>query len=142
MTDNYPYFVQHDRSQIAKAVTPRYSFALPSPQGPIIVDPHLRVEAVFKGLRYPTSMAFLGTNDILFTEKDAGTVRRVVNGTELRQPLLNVSVATYAHRGLLGIAVAPPTTAASSINHKIRNSITYVFLYYTQAQTHTGDDIT
>src|SRR5262249_52882424 len=40
------------------------------------------------------------------------------------------------------IAVAPPTTAASSINHGIRNSITYVFLYYTQAQTHTGDDIT
>jgi hypothetical protein len=29
-------------------------------------------------------MAFLGHNDILFTEKDTGTVRRVVNGTELR----------------------------------------------------------
>jgi glucose/arabinose dehydrogenase len=85
MTNKYPYFVQHDRSHIAKAVTPKYSdVGLPSPQGPIIVDPHLRVEAVFKGLRYPTSMAFLGPNDILFTEKDAGTVRRVVNGTELR----------------------------------------------------------
>lgn len=75
-----------------------------------------------------------GPNDILFTEKDAGTVRRVVNGTELQQPLLNLSVATYAHRGLLGIAVVPLTTVASS-NHGIRNNITYVFLYYTQAQT-------
>ncbi|HYV52936.1 MAG TPA: hypothetical protein VE971_06540, partial [Candidatus Eisenbacteria bacterium] len=73
MTNKYPYFVH--RSQIAKAVTPKYSdVGLPSPQGPIIVDPHLMVEAVFKGLRYPTSMAFLGPNDILFTEKDAGTV--------------------------------------------------------------------
>jgi len=142
MTNKYPYSVQHDRSHIAKAIAPKYpEVGLPSPQGPIIVDPHLRAEAVFRGLRYPTSMAFLGPNDILFTEKDAGTVRRVVNGTELQQPLLNVSVATYAHRGLLGVAVAPLTQAASS-NHGIRNTITYVFLYYTQAQTHTGDDIT
>ena len=99
MTNKYPYSVQHDRSHIAKAIAPKYpEVGLPSPQGPIIVDPHLRTEAVFRGLRYPTSMAFLGPNDILFTEKDAGTVRRVVNGTELQQPLLNVSVATYAHR--------------------------------------------
>jgi glucose/arabinose dehydrogenase len=142
MTFKYPYFVQHDRNHIAKAIAPKYpEVALPSSQGPIIVDTHLRAEAVFRGLRYPTSMAFLGPNDILFTEKDAGTVRRVVNGTELQQPLLNLSVATYAHRGLLGIAVVPRTTVASS-NHGIRNNITYVFLYYTQAQTHTGDDIT
>ena len=53
-------------------------------------------------------MAFLGPNDILVTEKDAGTVQRIVNGTELQQPLLNVSVATYAHRGMLGIATLPP----------------------------------
>ncbi|MGC2668887.1 MAG: hypothetical protein WA220_06865, partial [Candidatus Nitrosopolaris sp.] len=110
--------VQHERSHIAKALTPKYpEVGLPSPKGPTIVDPNLKAEVVFRGLRYPTSMTFLGSNDILVTEKDAGTVRRVVNGTELQQPLLNVSVATYAHRGLLGIAVAPLTTAASSNNH-------------------------
>ena len=87
MINKYPYFIQHDRNHIAKAITPKYpEVGLPSPQGPIIVDPHLRTETVFRGLRYPTSMAFLGPNDILFTEKDAGTVRRVVNGTELQQP--------------------------------------------------------
>src|SRR5437870_1776419 len=87
-------------------------------------------------------MAFLGSNDILVTEKDAGTVRRVINGTELQQPLLNASVATYAHRGMLGIAVAshPSSMPATSANNG--NRTTYVFLYYTQAQTHTGDDIT
>lgn len=143
MTNKFPYFVQHDRSHIAKALTPKYpEVGLPSPKGPTIVDPNLKAEVVFRGLRYPTSMTFLGSNDILVTEKDAGTVRRVVNGTELQQPLLNVSVATYAHRGLLGIAVAPLSTAASSNNHGNRNTTTYVFLYYTQAPTHTGDDIT
>ena len=143
MTNKFPYFVQHDRSHIAKALIQKYpEVGLPSPNGPTIIDAHLKAEVVFRGLRYPTSMAFLGSNDILVTEKDAGTVRRVVNGTELEHPLLNVSVATYAHRGLLGIAVAPLTTAASSNNHGNRNTTTYVFLYYTQAPTHTGDDIT
>jgi hypothetical protein len=36
-------------------------------------------------------MAFLGPNDMLVTEKDAGTVRRIVNSTELPQPLLEVN---------------------------------------------------
>ena len=64
-------------------------------------------------------MAFLGPNDVLVTEKNAGKVRRIVNGTQLQQPLLNVSVATYGHRGMLGIAVAPhrsPTTAHKNPN--------------------------
>src|SRR5437588_5558616 len=136
MTNKYPYSEQHDRTHIAKAIAPKYpEVGLPSPQGPIIVDPNLRAEAVFRGLRYPTSMAFLGPNDILVTEKDAGTVRRVVNGTELQRAVLNVSVATYAHRGMLGIAVAPLSTATSSTNYGNRNTTTYVFLYYTQAQT-------
>lgn len=143
--NNFPYFVQHDSSHRAKAIPPKYpEVGLPSPKGPMLVDPHLRAELVVSGLRYPTSMAFLGPNDILVTEKDAGTVRRVVNTTELQEPLLNVSVATFAHRGLLGIAVAPfPKTVTSYTNRGNYNSTTaYVFLYYTQAQKHTGDDIT
>ena len=44
--------------------------------GPIVVnDPNLKVETVFKGLRSPTSMAFLGPNDILVLEKDEDTSR-------------------------------------------------------------------
>ncbi|HYY68000.1 MAG TPA: PQQ-dependent sugar dehydrogenase [Nitrososphaeraceae archaeon] len=145
MLNKSPFFVQHDHSLSAKALPPKYpEVGLPSPKRPIIFDPHLRVEVVVRGLRYPTSMAFLGPNDILVTEKDAGTVRRVVNNTELQQPLLNVTVATFAHRGLLGIAVDPfSKTATSYTNRGDHNSTTaYVFLYYTQAQTHAGDDIT
>ena len=90
ITNEFPHFVQHDyHSHLAKALSPKYpEVGLPSPKGPTIVDPNLKAEVVFRGLRYPTSMTFLGPNDILVTEKDAGTVRRVVNGTELQQPLL------------------------------------------------------
>ena len=112
IANKFPYIIQHDRSHLAKALASKYpEVGLPSPKGPTILDPNLKAELVFRGLRYPTSMAFLGPNDILVTEKDAGTVRRVVNGTELQQALLNVSVATYAHRGMLGIAVASLTVA-------------------------------
>jgi aldose sugar dehydrogenase len=44
---------------------------------PIINDPNLKTEVVVNGLELPTGMAFLGPDDILVTEKDKGTVRRV-----------------------------------------------------------------
>ena len=45
---------------------------------PIVNDPKLKVEVVFEGLHFPTSMAFLGPADILVTEKnDGGTVQRL-----------------------------------------------------------------
>jgi aldose sugar dehydrogenase len=73
---------------------------------PIVNDPNLKVEQVFKGLRFPTKMAFLGPDDILVLEKDNGTVQRIVNGKMLPEPVLDVNVANKFERGLLGIAVA------------------------------------
>ena len=40
----------------------------------------LKVEEVVRGLDLPTTMAFLGPNDILVLEKDKGTVQRIING--------------------------------------------------------------
>jgi aldose sugar dehydrogenase len=142
--------LQYCHNHFPKALVSKYpEVGLPSPKGPTILDSNLRAQVIFKGLRYPTSIAFLGPNDILVTEKDAGTVRRIVNGTELQQPLLNASVATYGHRGMLGMAVAPhassSTTGYRNPNGSHNNTTTtdaYIFLYYTQAQTHTSDDIT
>ena len=87
----------------------------------------LHVDLVAKGLKLPTALAFLGPDDILVLEKDNGTVRRVVNGTLLPQPILDVGVATERERGMLGIAVAKKT----------ENGLppTYVFIYYTQSKT-------
>ncbi len=93
---------------------------------PIINDPSLKADLVFQGLRNPTSMAFLGPNDILVLEKDQGTVQRIVNGNMLPQPVLHVNVASEGERGMLGIAVAKPTTATTA---------RFVFLYYTQSNS-------
>src|ERR687890_2227530 len=124
--------------------------ALPSLKGPIIKDTNLKAEIVFKGLTYPTGMAFLDQDDILVIEKDTGIVRRIVNGTMLQKPLLDVNVATQGHRGMLGIAVS--SISSSSLDREISNNNTtqasntnttkYVFLYYTAATTVDGEDIT
>ena len=83
-------------------------------------DSNLKTELVFKGLKFPTSMAFLGPNDILVLEKNNGTVKRIVNGTMLPLPLLNVNLATEGGRGMLGINVA----------RYEKGDPTYVFLYF------------
>ena len=80
---------------------------------------------MFKGLRLPTSMAFLGINDILVLEKNNGTVLRIVDGKMFPEPLLHVNVDTKGESGMLGIAVARNVT---------RNTV-YVFLYYTESAT-------
>ncbi|HTH21205.1 MAG TPA: PQQ-dependent sugar dehydrogenase, partial [Nitrososphaeraceae archaeon] len=95
---------------------------------PRLVDPHLKVEQVTEGLDTPTTMAFLGPNDILVLEKDKGTVQRIVNGKISDQPLLDVSVANSVERCLCGIAVSK------------HNSTTYVFLYYTEINGKDGED--
>jgi aldose sugar dehydrogenase len=80
--------------------------AVPSLQGPLVSDHSLKVELVLKVLTYATDMAFLDPDNILVTEKDTGTVRRILNGVMLQIPLLDVNVVTYGHRGMLGIAIS------------------------------------
>jgi aldose sugar dehydrogenase len=97
-------------------------------QFPIIYnDTNLKAELVFKGLKFPTSMAFLGPNDILVLEKNNGSVKRIVNGTMASKPLLNVDVATEGGReggrGMLGINVAKHET----------DGPTYAFLYFIES---------
>ena len=85
-------------------------------------DSNLKADVVFRGLQFPTAMAFLGPNDILVLEKNNGTVQSIVNGHILQYPLLKVPVANIGETGMLGIAVA---------QHKNDGRPTYVFLYYT-----------
>jgi aldose sugar dehydrogenase len=96
---------------------------------PSVRDQNLRLELIAQGLHSPTSMAFLGPDDILVLEKDDGTVRRIVDGTVLAEPLLDAPVATMSERGMLGIAVArQETTATATATKPI-----HVFLYYTES---------
>ena len=98
---------------------------------PEINDPNFRVEEVISGLNLPTTMAFLGPNDMLVLEKDKGTVRRVTNGKLLDEPVLDFTVATQSERAMGGIA----------ISHS--DSKTYVFLYLTELEqsNNDGDDL-
>jgi aldose sugar dehydrogenase len=96
-------------------------------------DPDLRIEEIATGLKRPTAMAFLGDNDIIVTEKDNGTVRRVIDGVLQPEPLVDVAVANDNNtneRGLLGLAVA-----------KQSETTTYVLIYYTESGGgQDGDD--
>lgn len=96
---------------------------------PTLVDPKLKVEVVAEGLDFPTTIAFLGKNEILVLEKSKGTVTRITNGTISPEPLLRVNIASQVERGMLGIAVS-----------KNDNSSTYVFLYFTEVTNSTKND--
>jgi aldose sugar dehydrogenase len=87
-------------------------------------DPNLKAELVFSGINFPSSMAFLSPDNILVLEKNEGTVKRIVNGVMLADPLLKVNVSAVGERGMLGIAV---TKGNKSIDEPV-----YVFLYYTE----------
>src|ERR671929_297019 len=121
----------------------KFNLALAQPT--IAKDPNLKVELVTQGLRSPTSMAFLGPNDILVLEKNNGTVQRIINGKMLPQPLLHVNVVNDSERGMLGIAIAKRENVTTA-NAAASSSISpYVFLYYTEpirtvsATTYTPD---
>jgi aldose sugar dehydrogenase len=97
---------------------------------PLIDDPNLKAEIVFKGIEFPTSMDFLDSDDILVLQKNNGIVRRIVNGTSLSEPLLDVNVANANERGMLGIAIATNDD----------ENTTNVFLYYTESEGKDGTD--
>ena len=106
-------------------------FSVDASQQPIIHDDNLSVQVVFEGLKFPTSMVFLGPDDILVTEKNEGTVKRIVDGKMLPEPLLDVNVATELERGMLGMAVSEGNNT---------NTTRFVFLYYTEAESADGED--
>ena len=95
-----------------------------------IRDSNLRVEPVVEGLEFPTTMAFLGPDDFLVLEKEKGTVQRVINGEMLPEPLLDINVATSQERCMCGVAVSKDIPGH-----------TYVYLYYTEAESADAEDI-
>jgi glucose/arabinose dehydrogenase len=91
---------------------------------PELRDSNLNIDLVANRIDSPTTMAFLGPDDILVLEQAKGTVQRIVNGNMLEEPVLDVNVNAEDERGLLGIAVSTNSS----------NGKTYVFLYYTEAE--------
>jgi len=94
---------------------------------PTLRDSALSVTEVASGLSVPTTMAFIGVDDILVLQKNDGRVRRVIGGVLQAAPVLDVAVDNASERGLLGIALHPnfPTTSQ-------------IYLYFTESGA-TGD---
>jgi len=80
--------------------------AAQAPPGPVVFDANLGVRTVVSGLTSPITMAFLGPNDFLITEKATGQVKRVVNGAVVATAV-DLAVNNNSERGLLGIALHP-----------------------------------
>jgi len=93
--------------------------------GPTLRDPKLKIETVARDFDFPTSIEFLGKDDILLLEKNTGNVYRILDGN-VTGPLIHIDVKHKDERGLLGIAV--------SENGDLNKDKSLVFLYYTQCK--------
>jgi aldose sugar dehydrogenase len=92
---------------------------------PTLSNSSITAELLVDGLDFPTNIAFINSSDVLVTEKNEGTVKRIVNWTILPDPLLKSNVSSLVESGMLGISV---------LKHEDKNSgnSTYVFLYLTE----------
>ena len=88
-----------------------------------MLHPRLDVRPVAEGLNLPTTMAFLGADDMLVLEKNTGQVQRVVDGA-VQGTVLDLAVNFGSERGLLGIALHPDFPADPG-----------VYLYWTESTT-------
>jgi aldose sugar dehydrogenase len=94
-----------------------------SQPGPEMLHPRLAVRTVVTGLVTPTTLTFIGSDDLLVLEKNTGRVMRVTDGT-IQGPVLDLAVNFASERGLLGIALHPDFPANPG-----------VYLYWTESTT-------
>jgi glucose/arabinose dehydrogenase len=94
-----------------------------------VLDSNLSVRTLAGGLDAPSTMAFIGTQDILVTEKNTGRVQRVRNGI-VEGAVLDLAVNFGSERGLLGIALHPKFPAVS-----------FVYLYWTESTTGSDTNV-
>jgi aldose sugar dehydrogenase len=95
---------------------------------PTMTNTHFSIERTFSANFEPSSMAFVGQDDMLILDRDVGKVYRVTHGVK-SPPLLDVKVGTAGYRGLLGVV------ATANEKESIQ-----VFLYFTEASNNDGDD--
>lgn len=95
----------------------------------IVRDPNLGIRTVASGLVTPSTMAFIGSNDIVVLEKNTGRVLRIRDGIPVGT-VLDLAVNFGSERGLLGIALHPRFTANGA-----------VYLYWTESTSGADTDV-
>jgi glucose/arabinose dehydrogenase len=98
-------------------------------QPEFIIDPKLKIEVVSQGLQYPTTMSFIGLDEFLVLEKEKGVTRIVMNGSLLKEPILNIN-ASGPETCICGIAVIKDSKTQTS-----------VFAYITESQVNYGENL-
>ena len=83
-------------------------------------------EYVITGLNVPTTMAFVGDDEILVLEKNTGRVQHYLNGV-FQGTAIDLDVSEIHERGLLGICVHPDFASNG-----------FVYLYYSLATFQNG----
>jgi aldose sugar dehydrogenase len=96
---------------------------------PVLSDPHLQIDTVTQGLRFPTGMVFLNSNEILVLEKDQGKVRKVMDGNLTGKAELAFDVDHIYERGLIGIAIQMKQKANTTDK---QSEPEYLFLFLTE----------
>ena len=102
------------------------AFACSSGPAQTITIPGYFVETVITGLDLPTTMAFIGDDELLVLEKNTGKVKHYLNST-FQGTALDLIVANNGERGLLGICLHPDFA---------QNGL--VFLYYSNGDEKGG----
>ncbi len=105
------------------AIFSEISVAQTPPPPPAMIDPTLDVRPIATGLVQPTTMSFIGYDDILVLEKASGKVQRVLNG-KIVGTALDLAVNSASERGLLGITLHPDFP-----------DVPLVYLYWTESST-------
>jgi glucose/arabinose dehydrogenase len=123
MKNRAPLFARATRTLFGAAIVSLFGSQAGVQAAPEMVDHNLLVRTFVSGLNQPTSMAFLGANDLLVLEKASGKVQRVVNGA-IQSTVLDLAVNSGSERGLLGIALHPNFPATP-----------WVYLYWTESST-------
>ena len=113
-------------SRVISATVLGLSVTVAAAYAQTVRDEKLSVRTIVSGLDAPSTMAFIGANDILVTEKNTGKVQRVTGGV-VAGTVLDLAVNFGSERGLLGIALHPqfPTNPG-------------IYLYWTES-TASGD---
>jgi aldose sugar dehydrogenase len=84
--------------------TPTTSADVEPPPAPVELG---ELETVVTGLEVPWSVAFVDSDTLLVTERDAGRVRVVEDGRLRPEPALTVDLGATREGGLLGVALHP-----------------------------------
>lgn len=124
-----PGLTKTARAVLATAMGSALLAGAPAVHAQTLLDPALGVSTVVSGLNQPISMAFIGPNDFLVTEKTTGQVKRVTNGT-VAGVVLDLAVNSNSERGLLGMALHPRFPR-----------VPYVYLYNTESTTGADSNV-